>query len=216
MAVAAGITTRVGPYLTILSNVPPVVTARQNGCLQGTATFTLNRNASNDVTGTGAYSGLENCAFWTLTGNVNVTGKLISDRIENFTYSFTDLAYTRTGTTETYHFSGTIELVWKPSVMGSAGYVMKANGTVRDSAQDLVFTLQDFQIDSDISAGQQSVLVSGRITDPVHGYVDLGTAVRFIFVLPGTTIWSGTFTMTGAGQTATVTFTNGTSSAVIN
>jgi hypothetical protein len=210
MAIAFGITTRVGPNLHVVSNIPPVVTVQQNGCLLGTATFTLNRDGNNNVVGTGAYSDFENCAAWTIMGNVDVTGILVVDSIENFLLTFTDLTYTRTGTTESYHFSGTISLVWKPSVMGSAGYVMRGNGTVRDANNATVFALQDFQIDADMSAGQQSMLVSGRITNPVHGHVDLNTTSRFIFMLPGETIWSGSFAMTGANQTATVTYTNGT------
>lgn len=100
--------------------------------------------------------------------------------------------------------------------MGSSGYVMKSNGTVRNSSQATVFTMQDFQIDSDIGAGVQSILVSGRIIDATSGYVGVNTSSRFTFFLPGTTIWSGSFAMTGAGPTATVTYTDGIPSAVIN
>lgn len=214
-ALSLGITAEVGPNLNSPNFNASPLQLTQNGCLQGNISFSLTKDLNNAVTGNGAYNTYENCAQLTLSGDVAVTGALVGSRIGNFNYTFTNLLFTVTNTTITYRFSGSIDLTWKPSVGGSAGYIMVLNGTLYDSGQNTLFRVENFSIDANLAAGVQYILISGKLTHPVHGYVDISSINRIDFNIPGIEPQSGEFILTGNASKATVTYGSGGHSVVI-
>jgi hypothetical protein len=210
LATRLGAGTRFGPLLNIPANPPGAL--QQTGCMAGTATFVVTPSTGT-VSGSATYSNFDNCYFLPLNGTASVTGTLIgTNQVDSFTLTFSGFAYG--GTSEIA--SGTIVLTWKPSFQGSAGYIMTINATVSDANGNPLFRLDNFQIDSDLSAGLESVLVSGRLTTS-QGFVDLSSTNRLQLPSPSAGFQSGALAMTGLSQIATVTYSggNGAFTAVI-
>jgi hypothetical protein len=199
LATRLGAATRFGPSLNIPGSPPGAL--QQTGCLAGTATFLLTPAGPGPVSGSATYSGFDNCYFLPLNGTASVTGTLIgTTQVDSFTLTFSNFAYSTT-----HRAAGTIMLTWKLSVLGSAGYIMTIDATVSDASQNPLFKLDNFRIDSDVTAGLEQILVSGRLTVG-QGFVDLGGANRLDLPFPSTGFQSGSLTMTGLSQIATVTY----------
>jgi len=204
LATRLGAATRFGPFLNIPASPPGAL--QYTGCLGGlgnTVTFILTPSTGT-VSGNATYSNFDNCYFLPLNGTASVTGTLIgTNQVDSFTLTFANFSYS------SFLASGTIMLTWKPSFQGSAGYIMAINATVSDASHNPLFRLDNFQIDSNLSAGLESVLVSGRLT-AVPGFVDLSSGTnRLDLPAPSTGFQSGALAMTGLSQIATVTYTGG-------
>lgn len=213
-AMSLAMTVEFGPNLNSQNfNATPLL-ATQNGCLLGNISFSLTRGANNSVTGSGTYNNYENCIQLTLNGDIAISGTLITSRVEKFNSTFTNLSFTVTNTATIYRLSGSIDLSWKPSVGGSAGYIMVLNGTLYNSGQNAEIKLENFSIDANLAAGVQYILVSGKLTHATHGYVDISSTKRIDFHIPGVEPQSGEFVLTGKASKATVTYGSGGHSVV--
>lgn len=198
-----GATARIGPTLSVLSTTPQFA-AQQSGCLQGTVAIAGSRDASNNVNGTATFTNLENCFSLTLNGTATVEGQIGGTQVANLSLTFSDLIYTVTGTSDQTRVAGSMSIVWRSLGMGGIAYTMTINGDVFDGSTK-IFSLQNFTIDSVMSAGVQDVLVSGRVIDPVYGYADISSTNRLALPSPSIGPSSGTFFITGSTQMATVT-----------
>jgi len=168
------------------------------------------------VTGNATYSNFDRCVGLRLNGTAGVTGTLNgTTNVDVFSLTPTGFTYTRTGNGDVFRASGTLALRWKPSVQGSAGYFMTIDATVSDSNQSALFRLDNFQIDSDLAAGVENVLISGRLTT-VDGFVDISSGSRLDLPSPSSGLGPGSLTMVGATQIATVNYAgNGISTVTI-
>jgi hypothetical protein len=216
LATIAGATTRVGPTLNVTATPG---TLEDPGCVGvggGLATFVVAPPTGGSVAGSATYSNFDRCFGIRLNGTASVTGTLTgSTDVAVLTLTPTGFTYTRTSTGDVFHASGTLVLDWKPSVQGSAGYIMTINAIVSDSNQGPAFKLDNLQIDSDLAAGVENVLISGRLTT-VDGFVDINSSGRLELPFPSSGLGPGSLTMTGATQIATVNYTgNGASTATI-
>jgi hypothetical protein len=203
-ATRLGAATRFGPSLTPVSNGLQYTACLVIGGGASTVTFALQPpNGPGPVTGSATYLDYDNCYFLRLNGTASVMGTLGTpigpNAVDSFTLTFSDFNYTA------FHAAGTIALTWKPSIQGSAGYIMTINATVSDANRNVLFRLDNFEIDSDLSAGTESVLVSGRLT-AAAGFVDISSTNRLTLPFPSTGFQTGTLTMTGLSQTAAVTY----------
>ncbi|MFL5421286.1 MAG: hypothetical protein ACJ79Y_11010 [Myxococcales bacterium] len=193
---------RFGPSLNLVS--PSVL--QQTGCLSGNATFTVSGTGAGPVTGNANYASFDNCYFLPLNGTATVTGTLAGiARVDSFTLEFANLAYSPTGSSQVFRASGKMVISWKPSVQGSAGYLMTLDAAVSDENQKPVFRLDGFRIDSDLAAGIENMLVSGRLTTD-RGFVDVSSTNRLELSVPSHGFGSGSLDITGASQVATLTY----------
>jgi hypothetical protein len=201
LASRMGAGTRFGPFL----NVTPAGAMQQHGCLSGDATFTLGA-ATGPVTGSVSFAGFDNCYFLALNGTAAITGTLAGiAHVDSFTLTFSNLAYSATGSSDIFRASGTLVIAWKPSFQGSAGYLMTLDATVTDASQKTLFRLDGFRIDSDVTAGIESMLVSGRVTTD-RGFVDVSSTNRLDLAFPSHGFSNGSLSLTGSTQVATLTF----------
>ncbi|MFL5246492.1 MAG: hypothetical protein ACJ79V_01610 [Myxococcales bacterium] len=196
---------RFGPFLNLVS--PSVL--QQTGCLSGNATFTLSATGAGGagpVTGNANYASFDNCYFLPLNGTATVTGTLAgSAHVDSFTLEFANFAYSPTGSSQVFRASGKMVISWKPSVQGSAGYLMRLDAVVSDENQKPVFRLDGFRIDSDLAAGIENMLVAGRLTTD-RGFVDVSSTNRLELSFPSHGFGSGSLDITGASQVATLTY----------
>jgi len=216
LATIGGATTRVGPTLNVTA-APG--TLQDLGCVGvggGPATFVVAPPSGGNVTGNATYSNFDRCVGLRLNGTAGVTGTLNgTTNVDVFSLTPTGFTYTRTGNGDVFRASGTLALRWKPSVQGSAGYFMTIDATVSDSNQSALFRLDNFQIDSDLAAGVENVLISGRLTT-VDGFVDISSGSRLDLPSPSSGLGPGSLTMVGATQIATVNYAgNGISTVTI-
>lgn len=202
LAARMGAGARFGPSLNLVS--PSVL--QQSGCLTGNATFTVSGTGAGPVSGNATYAGFDNCYFLPLTGTATVTGTLAGiAQVDSFTLDFANFVYAPTGSSELFRAAGKMVISWKPSVQGSAGYVMTLDASVSDANQKALFRLDGFRIDSDLSAGIENVLVSGRLTTD-RGFVDVSSTNRLELSFPSHGFSSGSLDITGASQVATLTY----------
>jgi len=202
LAARMGAGARFGPFLNLVS--PSVL--QQTGCLSGNATFTVSSTGAGPVTGTASYASFDNCYFLPLNGTATVTGTLASvAQVDSFTLDFTNFVYSSTGSSDVFRATGKMVISWKPSFQGSAGYVMTLDASVSDANQKALFRLDGFHIDSDLAAGIENVLVSGRVTTD-RGFVDVASTSRLVLPFPSHGFESGSLDITGASQVATLTY----------
>ena len=202
LAARMGAGARFGPFLNLVS--PSVL--QQNGCLSGNATFTVSSTGPGPVTGNASYASFDNCYFLPLNGTATVTGTLAgSAQVDSFTLDFTNFVYSPSGSSDVYRAAGKMVISWKPSVQGSAGYTMTLDASVSDANQKALFRLDGFRIDSDLAAGIENVLVSGRLTTD-RGFVDVSSTNRLELDVPSHGFSSGSLDIAGASQVATLTY----------
>jgi hypothetical protein len=216
VAAIAGTTARVGRVLDVTATPG---TLQDLGCVGlggGPVTFVIAPASGGNVTGSATYSNFDQCFGVRLNGTANVTGTLKgTTEVVALNLTTTGSTFTRTATGDVFHASGTLMLSWKPSVQGSSDYVIAIDATVSDSNQNPLFRLDNFQIDSDVAAGVENVLISGRLTT-VDGFVDVASNARLELPAPSTGLGPGSLTMSGATQVATVNYTsNGAAIATI-
>jgi hypothetical protein len=201
LAARMGAGARFGPFLSVTSSGA----LQQTGCLSGSATFTVSPSTGT-VTGNMSYASFDNCYFVPLTGTATVTGTLAgTTQVDTFTLIFKDFAYAATGSSEVFRAAGTMVIAWKPSFQGSAGYVMTLDAAVSDGSGKALFRLDGFRIDSDLAAGLENVLVSGRMTTD-RGFVDVSSANRLSLPFPSRGFSGGSLTLSGASQIATLSY----------
>jgi hypothetical protein len=202
LAARMGAGARFGPSLNLIS--PGVL--QQTGCLSGNATFTVSSTGPGPVTGNATYAGFDNCYFLPLNGTATVSGTLAGvAQLESFTLEFGNLAYSPTGSSQVFRAAGKMVISWKPSLQGSAGYLMTLDAAVSDENQKPVFRLDGFRIDSDLAAGIENMLVSGRLTTD-RGFVEVSSTNRLELSFPSHGFGSGSLDITGASQVATLTY----------
>ena len=216
LSITVGLTTEVSKNLSIQNVNGNSFDGQVMGCLNGTALFSLTDDGNGNVTGSGSYNEYENCIGLTLTGNTSLNGTMTGNTINTLNYNFSDLSYTKTGSTIKYRMSGKLALTWKPSVAGSAGYIMTIDANIFDGSGEVVSKLENFIIDSDISAGTQSLLITGRLYDLTHGYIDVSTQNRFQFYIPGEVPWTGEFSLSGKDNVAIIKYASGNYSVSFN
>jgi hypothetical protein len=203
LAARMGAGARFGPFLNLVS--PSVL--QQTGCLSGNATFTVSSTGAGPVTGNATYASFDNCYFLPLNGTATVTGTLAGiAQVDSFTLDFANFVYAPTGSSDVFRAAGKMLISWKPSFQGSAGYVMTLDASVSDGNQKALFRLDGFHIDSDLAAGIENVLVSGRLTTD-RGFVDVSSTNRLVLDFPSHGFSSGSLDITGASQVATLTYT---------
>lgn len=207
LAARAGASTRVGPILDVTATPG---TLQDLGCVGvggGPATFVLSLQTGT-ASGAATYSNFDRCFSMRVNGTANVTGTLIgTTRMGAFTLAFADLAYPPGGAGDLVHASGTILLDWQ-AVGSPSRYLMTIDATVSDANRNTLFKLDHFQIDSELAAGLENVLISGRLTT-AQGFVDVASTSRLELPFPGAGLQNGSLTMTGAGEIASVRY-NGT------
>jgi hypothetical protein len=195
-------TMRLGQPLTLIT--PGTLT--DGGCFAsgaGQATVMVTP-PTGSVGGTTNYSNFDHCFGMRLTGTANVSGTLNSSQINTLNFSFTNLSFAAGA--QTYQLSGSASLQWASPAGGVANYVMTLNGTVSGAGS---FRLDNFAVNSTISAGQEDLLISGRLT-MADGFVDIApTATHPQLVQLSAGLQSGSVQMTGATTIATVFFNGG-------
>lgn len=204
LAARAGASTRVGPILDVTATPGSLQDFGCVGVGGGPATFALSA-PTGTVSGTATYSNFDRCFSMRVNGTATVTGTVIgTTRLGPFTLAFTDLAYPPAGAGDLVHASGTILLDWQ-AVGSPSRYLMTIDATLSDANRNTLFKLDHFQIDSELAAGLENVLLSGRLTT-AQGYVDIASASRLELPFPGAGLQNGSITMTGAGEIATVRY----------
>jgi hypothetical protein len=193
-------TMRLGQPLT-LTATPGTLT--DGGCFAigaGQATVMVTPSTGS-VGGTTNYSNFDHCFGMRLTGTANVSGTLNSPQINTLNFSFTNLSFAAGA--QTYQLSGSASLQWIPAPFGGANYVMTLNGTVSGAGS---FQLDNFAVNSTISAGLEDLLISGRLT-MTDGFVDIApTTTHPQLAVPSSGLQNGSVQMTGATTIATVFF----------
>lgn len=163
-----------------------------------------------NVTGTGTFSNFSRSAGLAVTGQVTVTsGAYGASAIDNLHFSTSGLSYSPAGLV----LSGTVDLVWSFPGGGVAEYTITLNGTA-SSGGNPVAVVENFVVDSTLSAGQESVTVSGKLTDAAQGFVTVSTTTPITVNEPGG-IASGVVVVTGTTTKGTITFTGGGSATVV-
>jgi hypothetical protein len=202
LAARMGAGARFGPFLNLIS--PSVL--QQTGCLSGNATFTVSSTGPGPVSGNASYASFDNCYLLPLNGTATVTGTLGGiAQVDSFTLEFANFAYAEAGSSEVFRAAGKMVISWKPQVLGSAGYLMTLDASVSDANQKALFRLDSFRIDSDLAAGIENVLVSGRLTTD-RGFVDVASTSRLALPFPSRGFESGSLDIAGASQVATLTY----------
>lgn len=203
LAARIGASTRVGPFPDAVAG--PNTTLQQSGCLSGSTTLVLSPSIENSAIGNATYANFDNCYFLALNGVAAAAGTLFgTGQIGNLALTSNDLAYTRAGTGDVFRFAGDIVMAWKLSV---AGHFIILDGSVSDGG-GVLFRLDNFVIDSNLAAGVENVLLSGRLTT-AQGFVDISTGSRLELPIPSTGLGNGAIVLTGLSQIATVTYSSG-------
>jgi hypothetical protein len=200
LAVRAAASARVGEFLT-----GPVGagTFTDGGCgAQGAGQATLALNApSGNVSGSATFVNFDRCYGLRLSGSASVTGTLVpGNRVDAMNFTFTNFSYASTGTA--LQLSGTIALDWT-SVPPASTYVSTMNATASGAGQ---FRVENFQVNSQLVAGREDLLISGRLTTS-DGFVDITPGpTRVELQIPSTALQNGSVIMTGATTTASVRY----------
>src|SRR5262245_37195287 len=202
--------------------VPTGSALTQSGCASGSVTYTINPAGPADAT----YTNYDNCAGWIVNGSASGTGRYvasntsISSQAQDFVrldLEFSNLQYTRKADSASFRLAGSMRIVKIPahSVLVSTsfpGYVATIDASLFDASDAPVFSMQDFIVHSDPKSpgiAAEAITFSGRIVDPVLGFVDTISPARMIFSLSSAALSTGSFTMLGASTQAAVTYTNG-------
>lgn len=194
-------TMRIGPFL----NSTPTLTDPGCGASgAGPAILTVTPSTG-AVSGTVNFSNFDQCFGFGLNGTANVTGTLIGTQVDALNFTFTGLTFTATPGGQAYQMSGSASLQWTLAG-GSSSYVMTLNATVSGAS---AFRLDNFRIDSQVVAGIENLLISGRLT-MADGFVDITpTASRVELHVASTGLSNGSVQMTGATTIATAFFNGG-------
>jgi|SRR6185503_1104804 hypothetical protein len=213
LAARMAATMRLGPNLTTTAT-PGMFT--EPGCQSiggpsGPATVTVTP-ATGNVIGTVTYNSFHRCYDVRVSGTSSITGTFNSPQVDIVNYTLSGLTFTAGG--QTYQMSGTATLDWAPFTGGAAIYALTLNATVSGAAS---FSLENFRVDSDITAGIENLSISGRVAMS-DGFVDVtprASPPRVELVTPSTGLQNGGVVMTGATTVATV-FYNGANPPAIS
>jgi hypothetical protein len=200
LAARAAASARVGEFLTGPAGAG---TFTDGGCFAagaGQATLALNSPTGN-VSGTATFANFDRCYGMRLSGSASVTGTLAAgNRVDAMNFTFTNFAYA--STSSTLQLSGTIALDWT-SVPPASAYASTMNATASGAGQ---FRVDNFQVNSQIVAGREDLLISGRLTTS-DGFVDITAGpTRVELPIPSTALQNGSVIMTGATTTASVRY----------
>jgi hypothetical protein len=200
LAVRAAASARVGEFL---AGPAGAGTFTDGGCgAQGAGQATLGLNApTGNVSGSATFVNFDRCYGLRLSGSASVTGTLApGNRVDAMNFTFTNFSYASTGTA--LQLSGTIALDWT-SVPPASAYVITMNATASGAGQ---FKVENFQVNSEVVAGRENVLFSGRLTTS-DGFVDISAGpTRVELPIPSTALQNGSVIMTGATTTASVRY----------
>lgn len=199
LAARMAATMRLGPILNVTATPGTFTDLGCAGVGGGPATLTVSSSAGT-VTGTATYSNFDRCLGMRLSGAASVTGTMSGTQVQTANYTFTNLGFVAAG--QTFQMSGTGSLQW--ITVGSPDiYVITLNATVTGAA---LFRLDNFRVESQVSAGLENLLITGRLTMS-DGFVDLAPNTPTIELpVPGTALQNGSLRMTGATTIATVFF----------
>jgi len=201
-----GVSTEVGTNFNDTYPLPGKMTAEKSGCLAGSAIFSFDIDASDNVSGTGDYKDYDDCAGRVLNGSATVNGVVNRGVVDYLTFTFTDLQIHRTFNVDVdyYKVSGSFKFDFNANLGAGHRYVTTINASFFDVNGVLLFKLEDFVVNSHMTAGQESIFISGRITDVDEGYVDIMNPTAIKFSIPSENIgtWSGI--INGATQQAKV------------
>lgn len=208
-ATVIGISSVVDPYITVSEDTPTTLRGESSGCLMGRSIFNLEKIDERNIKGVNEYSNYDNCLFYRLNGITNIEGTVSRNRIEYLEFDFTNLSLLNTALDSADVLTGNMRLVWKPSIAGSSEYTLTMNTHLNHSNNQKVLILDNFIIESIISAGMQSILISGRVYNPEIGYVFVDSSNPIVIHIPSQSFTSGQYTMTGRSEITTVIYASG-------
>lgn len=146
-----------------------------NACFTGTATYALNVDASRMFSGTLTFHDYDNCSGLVVNGVASVSGRVQNNTIEYYDMTFTNLGLHSLHDGFTYRATGALHFEFRPNLAAGSEYTMIVNTSFFDARSRFVFELENYWVDSHMTAGQQTVHILGRLADGDFGYVDVMT-----------------------------------------
>jgi len=198
----------IGRNLNISNNIGNDYIAQDSGCFNGIAnvTYTL---ASTAVTGKTDYSEYDNCFAVRLNGNADISGSFTSSNtIQNITIQLNNIQVFRLSDGLSFTLSGTMQLIWKPSVAGSAEYQLVLNTTITNVQDSSIYKFENFTIDSRLAAGVNYATLSGRFSHSEHGYIDVINSSEMTFQHFNLGPSAGVLTLIGAAENAEISYSS--------
>jgi len=198
--------TVIGRNLSITANIGNDFETIDNGCFKGVAIVNYVLDTLS-ATGNILYSAYDNCFAVQLNGNADITGDFAStNRIESITIQLNNVQVFRLSDGLSFTIDGQVELTWKPSVAGSAEYQLVLNTTITNIQDSSTYKFENFTVDSRLAAGVNLATISGRFIHSDYGYIDVSTSSEITFQHFNTGPSKGTFTLTGSGENADVSY----------
>lgn len=159
------------------------------------------------VSGTVTYNSFHRCYGLTVSGNSAITGTFNSPQVDVVNFTFSGLTFSAAG--QNYQMAGTGTLDWASGASGIAAYAMTLNATVSGASS---FRLENFRVDSVLSAGTEELSITGRVfmTDGLVEVIARLPADPPELVVPSTGLQNGGVIMLGATTQAGVFYNGGT------